>query len=308
MHRRVHIGGNHMKLLNYMIIVLGLMTASAFSHAGVVKKVANKGNKKLVLIQLEGESVKKKDILLVEKNGRPMGLVYVMKAKPNMAYGVLAKGKVVVGATTRPYKKKSAKAGTKKQDRTQQKGTFKNFIFGDDVFYSVMFGSAMNTMTVKDTNGNKTDVEGSGVNFKFSYDYPLLESIWVRASIGYHDFAGEGPEGVECGSGSSSALCQSTIKYLVMDLTGRLMLWTGDYRPWVGVILGAYVPLSQDETTAVKQESVTNTSTYGVALGFDWRINKNWMIPLQAEYNLFPASPNVTANTITYRLGVGYSF
>ena len=59
-----------MKLLNYMIIVLGLMTASAFSHAGVVKKVANKGNKKLVLIQLEGESVKKKDILLVEKNGR----------------------------------------------------------------------------------------------------------------------------------------------------------------------------------------------------------------------------------------------
>lgn len=297
-----------MKTIKLATLLLVLAVSINFAQAGVVKKVAKKGSKKLVLIKLDGESVQKKDILLAEKNGRPTGLIYVMKTKGNMAYGVIAKGKVQVGATTKPYNKKKTAKKSKHMapvDRKQKKGTFKNFLYGDDVFYSVMFGSASNTMSVKDTSGDKSDVTGSGMNFKFNYDYPLLESIWVRAGIGYHDFAAENSTST---CGDDSLPCASTIKYLVMDLTGRLMFSTGAFRPWVGVILGAYVPLSQDDTTAVKQESVTNTSTYGAALGFDWKINNNWMIPIQAEYNVFPASPNVTANTIAYRLGLGYSF
>ena len=80
------------------------------------------------------------------------------------------------------------------------------------------------------------------------------------------------------------------------------------FSPWAGIILGLYIPMSEGSTTAVQPDSVTNTSTYGAVLGFDWVITKHWMVPFQAALQYFPSWRMLTHNTTTLHLGIAYSF
>ena len=84
------------------------------------------------------------------------------------------------------------------------------------------------------------------------------------------------------------------------------MFSTGGTRFWFGALYDILVPMTID-SKAVEEDSITNTSFYGAALGMDF-VFEPWLFTVQGEYGIFPPSDEVASTSIGVKLGLGYSF
>ncbi|MEO0335356.1 MAG: hypothetical protein AAF202_03125, partial [Pseudomonadota bacterium] len=212
-----------------------------------------------------------------------------------------------------------AKKGSTARKGKAAKGKMANNSSGDagassgssDSYWGLLVGFAQNSMSVKlkDEDGEDREevtMSGNGFSAKGLLDYKLLDNVWFRGTGGIEQFSTAGTE--DCGeSDPFDEACTTDIMYFALDLWGRYVITEGTFRPWLGAGFTLLVPLSKT-STALDEDSVTNTSVMSAGLGFDYFLSPTFYIPFQVEYGLLPSSEDVTANLIAIRLGAGFSF
>ena len=181
------------------------------------------------------------------------------------------------------------------------------------MFWGLIAGFAQNSMDVKlkDNNGDDrgdVSMSGNGFSAKGLLDYKLLESVWFRGMAGIEQF--NTTAGNECGNNDpdyDNAACETDIMYISLDLWGRYVFSSGSFRPWAGAGFSLLVPMSKT-STALDEDSITNTSVMAAGFGFDWFTSDTFYVPFQVEYGLLPSSDDVTASLIAVRVGAGFAF
>ncbi|MCB0384626.1 MAG: hypothetical protein KDD43_04465 [Bdellovibrionales bacterium] len=286
-----------------LVLVASLVLANPSAWAARVTKV--KGKK--VLINLEGEPAKKGQIFyVVDEKGRKKGVVKIRSIKGDKAIGKLGKGKAKKGYALleRTGKGGGKKAGgDKAAEAPKDSGTTMS---SSQMGWGLLLGMGMDSMEVDldITPAEKASLSGSGMSYKALFDYALFEKIWFRGTLGIENFEAEGDKK---SSACDNKTCAVSIQYLSLDFWGRYLFSLGTFRPWLGAGFTLWFPMSQ-ETTALEEDSITNTSVMGIGGGFDWFMNPSFYIPFQVEYGLLPASEQVSATVISIRFGLGMNF
>lgn len=279
-------------LSTFLLLLTLFITPFESAQAAKVFKV--KGRK--VLIKLQETEAKKGEVFyLVNKKGRKKGIIRILKIKGSKAIAKVTRGKAKKGYKLKVRNKKE-KSVAKKSSKGSPKG---------DSFLGVTtgFGSSNMTATIE-TSSKTVDLTGSSMSLKALYDYAIFEKIWFRGLTGYESFNVGGASDSNC---TPSGECEAKIGYLTADLWGRFLFSLSSMRPWIGAGFNLLFPLSKS-ATVINEESISNTSVIAIGGGIDWFINSTSFVPIQIEYEIFPKSAQVSANTIHIRAGYGWSF
>lgn len=286
-----------------LLLALALVVLSTPSAwAAKVSKV--KGKK--VLIDLEGEPAKKGQVYyVVDEQGRKKGVLKIMSVKGEKAIAKMGKGKAKKGMGLLA-KEGGGEGGDKEKGDKPEGKESSGSASSSEMAAGLMLGMSMDSMEVDldVTPAQKASLAGSGMSYKALFDYALFEKIWFRGFLGIENFAAEGDK---ASSACENKVCAVTIQYLTLDFWGRYLFSLGTFRPWLGAGFSLWFPMSQD-TTALEEDSITNTSVMAVGGGFDWFINPSFYIPFQVEYGMLPASEQVSATVIAIRAGLGMTF
>ena len=287
----------------FTILCTLLFLISLSAQAAKIAKV--KGKKVYIMLDSRIEAQKGDIFVVMDKKGKKKGLIKVKKVKGSRALGSL-KGKAKKGWTLKlrgSTKKAKGKKGKEDRYAHLKKGT------ASGSYYGVMAGFATNSMTATIDQSNSTtadvDMSGSGFSGRLLFDYALWTSIWFRGMLGIENFATEGDKKI-CGSNNDEA-CDVEISYLSLDLWGRYVFSSGNFRPWIGLGFNLLFPSSK-ASTAIDEDSITSTSVFAGGLGFDWFFKPDMYLPVQFEYGMYPASNTVSANYMAIRFGVGIDF
>jgi hypothetical protein len=296
------------------IVVLFLIVFAELGHTAQV--VGVKGKK--LLINLKGEPAQKGDLFyLLNPAGKKTAIIKIMQIRGNKALALLGKGRAQKGYTLQYRPKKSSTAKGSKSKGGKASGSSSSVANASpstgkpDSFWGLMVGFAQNSMNVKlknDAGGvrDEASMSGSGFSAKGLLDYKLLDNVWFRGMGGVEQFSTAGEK--ICGeSDPFEDTCTTDIMYFALDLWGRYVISEGSFRPWIGAGFTLLVPLSKS-STALREDSITNTSVMSGGLGFDYFTSDSFYIPFQVEYGLLPSSEDVTASLIAVRIGAGFSF
>ncbi len=287
-----------------------------FSFAAEAAKVAKVKGKK-VLINLDGDPAQVGDIYYtLTPQGKKAGIIKLQKIKGNQAIAILGKGRALpgYGLEYRTPKGSTAKsssgtAGVEEAIASDSGGSTSGS--SKKMFWGGMVGFSMDTMDVdlKDGNGATratAGLTGSAFSVKGLFDYELLQQVWFRGTAGLEGFKASGSS--VCGdSPTFGQACDVDINYLAMDLWGRYLFSTGDYRPWLGVGFSLLFPMTK-KASAVEEGSISNSSVMAFGGGLDWFISKDMYVPIQLEYGILPESEDVSAHMIALRVGLGIPF
>lgn len=275
-----------------------------FSLAGFTAEVS-KVKGKSVLIKLEGEPAQSGDeYFLLNSSGKKRALIRIAKVKGDRAIGKVTKGKAQAGMILQHRQEKSASAGRANQRSSSTSSSDSKMYWGG------VIGISQNSMdvVVKDTNNNTVGTSSmSGMSFsaKGLFDFAILdEMLWFRGLAGLQGFSASGSS--ICGVGNSQT-CNAELYYLTADFLGRWVFMPDSFRPWIGGGLGLMFPASKD-SSALDSSSIGTTSAYIAALGVDWFMSPQFMIPIQLEYNMLPKSDEVEASFIALRAGFAVPF
>lgn len=287
-----------------LLVFTSIFFLTTFLQSAEAHEVTKVKGKK-VLIMIEDGAMKKGMLFYtLTSTGKKKGIIKILKVKNSRAIGKLMKGKAKPGYTllVRKKKSKTAKKGKKKRGKRGKKSRASEQKTAS-MYWGGMLGFAQNTMSVKFPNDAGTaDLSGSGMSAKGLFDFALFSSLWFRGLVGAETFDVKGT--ATQASCNSSTDCKVTLTYLTADLWGRFIFSKGSFRPWGGAGFLLLFPMTKD-VTALDEKSVTNTSNFALGLGFDWYIGKSSFIPFQVEYDLYPSSEQVTANSIAVRIGFG---
>lgn len=272
------------------------------TEAARVYKVTNK----TVFIELDGESPQVDDVyVLLDAEGKRRGLVKIKVMKNGKAKGLLGKGRAEEGWTAQ-FVDKTKTAGGKKRRGGGQDGAVSSV---NRSYWGAMVGLGMNKMSVDvDNNADSTaDVTESLSGMSFAgaglFDYGFMPQLWFRGLAGLRGLKAEGGTQVGC----SNSTCSVDIYYISVDLWGRFLFATENFRPWIGGGFSLMFPATKT-TTALQSASVTNTSILALGGGFDWFVSPTLFIPFQIEYGMLPKSQTVEASQIMGRIGFGIPF
>lgn len=277
--------------------ILSLLLFVSFSYAFAADITKVKGNK--ALINLDGIEAAEGDVFFaIDSNGKKKGIIKIDKIKGEKAIGSISKGKAQVGWT---LTKRGSKAAS--QDETVSPSSSKKGFTASthDSFIGGMVGYGMDSAEVTLDSGSVASLSGGGISAKGFFDYRLFPNIWFRGFAGIENFNGTGSN--VCGG----ATCDVKIMYITFDFWGRYVFSEKEFRPWLGGGFTLLFPMSKS-STAIEENSITTTSTYGVGGGADWFISKDGFIPMSVEYQLFPSSNSSKAHIIALRFGYGMSF
>lgn len=76
---------------------------------------------------------------------------------------------------------------------------------------------------------------------------------------------------------------------------------------WAAAGMAIKYPIGKS-TTALRADDIKMTYTIAASLGLDYFINNKNFIPASLEYQLFPSSDTVSANSIMVRAGYGWAY
>ncbi|MCB0421124.1 MAG: hypothetical protein KDD61_09010 [Bdellovibrionales bacterium] len=300
-----YIGNLLVLILSTVIIFVLPFQNNAQAHE--VSKV--KGKKVLITVE-DGEMGQNLLFYTLTPSGKKTGIVKIMKVKNSRAIGKILKGKVKAGYLLQLREKKGQKSAQKSSDRKSNRRDKTSDATGN-MYWGGIFGFATSSMSVKFANDAGTaDLTGSGMSAKGLFDFALFNSLWFRGLVGAEIFDVKGTAKDSAGAATAacnnSSECKVALTYLSADLWGRYIFSKGGFRPWVGAGFLLLFPLSK-EVTALDEKSVTNTSNFALGGGFDWFFGKkkNMFVPFQVEYDLYPSSEQVSANSIAVRIGFG---
>ena len=284
------------------------------SSLAATKIYAVRGNK--VIVQFDGTSVKKGDILRVyDANRKGVGLIKIIGIKGKRGFAKL-KGKAEKGFLARVVKRKGKKPTKGKQKQNVAKAG-QDPVSGDNpeeafenprskgpkklkLTLGAMVGYTNNTMDIEESNQSYS-LSGSSISFKGYGDIAINQNLGVRVMAGLQAFEVSGNDSV----GDSREV---TINYITLDALARYNFSPGKWNPWAGFSFGIYLP-SSSETNALDNDTISTTNIYGPAFGIDYQYSDKLVIPIQFDYGIYPPSDNVTATSLgLLRAGIGYRF
>lgn len=278
-----------------MKFIVSLLLLAFINPAFAADITKVKGDK--ALINLDGLEATEGDVFFaIDSNGKKKGLIKIDKVKGDKAIASISKGKAQVGWTLAKRAAKGDITPSSRRSRSSVSSTNTMFIGG-------MLGLGRDSAEVSLDSGQVASLSGMGLSFKGFFDYKLFPNIWFRGFAGIENFNGEGQS--ICGTGGTK--CDVKIMYITFDFWGRYVFSEKDFRPWLGGGFTLLFPMSKS-STAIVENSITTTSTYGVGGGADWFISPTSFIPMSVEYQLFPSSAQAKASIIAGRIGYGMSF
>ena len=279
--------------LHLAIIIVFSVCFFNFSNLSWSAEVrAVKGKK--ILINLQEDNFKVGDVLRIENpDGKYVGLAKITRVKGTVAEAI-TKGKAEKGykLKLRPPKAKVAKSSSSQSGESKTRYGF-----------AVGYNTAKADIDLP--SGTKVALSGSGFSVKGLMDFDLLAWLKIRGLAGLEQFNVGGKNDLTAQPQGCGGECTAEINYLSADVWGRVPFGSGNFQPWVGIGFDILFPLSK-KSTALDEDSITNTSIIAIGGGFDWKLKSGKYFPIQIEYNLYPSTDEVSANTLALR--VGYVF
>jgi hypothetical protein len=297
-----------MKLTSLIFLSLFL---GSYSFAAKVTKV--KANK--VLIDLEGALVEvNQKIYVLNSSGKKIGLATITQVKNGKAIAIVNKGtpqgaegvEIIENVISADPESMNANAGAK----TSTKGIYRL----NGVKIAGLLTLISNSMTTKQADGtmpipNQENValKGSSFGLSGSIDYPVVDWLTLRGLGGYEPFVAEGSAKFSSCDGATSRNCTANLIYLSAAGYVRFDIIKSKTMVWVAFGGATKFPLAKS-TTALRADDVKMTFTIAAAAGIDYFINNKNYIPASLEYQLFPSSDTVSANSLMLRAGYGWSY
>lgn len=292
-----------------ILLALSLLFSSVLAQASTVSAV--KGQK--VLILLEGGAVEPGDefFVLNPANKKRTGIIRIKQVKSGKALADLVKGRAMAGYTLQAKAPSAMSADVnpateEAEAPVQRSDTSYLRVIKDS--YGVIGSYLMNSMdadvSYKDGFGisHKASVSMSGSGFGAGgfYDYAFSSDFIGHAVATIEQFNVSGSAAEAACGGSTS--CDAKINYLSMYGLVKWYALKGKYRGWVGGGLGYMLALSKS-SSALNESQISTNQVFTFALGSDIQMSRKNYIPVSLEYNMFPSSSTVKANSIILRAG-----
>lgn len=285
-----------------------LLAAILFSWNTFAARVLQSKNGK-VMIDLEGATVAiNQNAVLVNAQNKRVAIVQVNQVKNGKAIATITKGQSQGNETVNFIAARSAEGPTTKESGSSQ--VYRT----NSKKVSVVVSLISNTMTTKQADGssptpNVEDVAMKGSTFGVTgvLDWPVLSSVVLRGTFGYEPFKATGTALYTSCDNLTSKDCTADITYLSAGGYVRYDFTKTRTQFW-GALGGTLkFPLAKS-TTALKQDDIKMTMTYGAALGLDFFLSNKAFIPVSVEQQFFLKSDTVSASIFLMRIGYGQAF
>lgn len=292
------------KTVSSLIFTLALIMGLQAHAAKVVQAKNGK-----VLIDLEGE---KADInqtgVLVNADNKRVAIVQITQVKNGKAIATVTKGQTQGNEKVTLIIPKTAGTVNAPADTGNQ--VYRT----NSKKMSVLLSMMSNSMTTKQTDGvaltpSTEDVGMKGSTFGITgvVDWPVTPSLILRGTGGYEPFKASGTASSNKCNNLTSTNCTADITYLSAGAYARYDFTKSRTQFW-GALGGTFkLPLSKS-TTALKQDDIKMTMTYGLAGGMDFFISNKNFIPVSLEQQFFLKSDTVSASIMMIRVGYGQTF
>ena len=290
-----------------LILILSFLFFSTQAWAAKVTQV--KGKK--ALIDLESDSAYVGDkFFVVDAAGKRRGLVTIVQIKGSRAVADVNKGSATAGFKLVLAKPGSGQAkGSSKSVSSKSSSTSSAVSSKLQPGWGLMGNMIMGSMSAKfrgsepPNETRTTNMTGTNFGFEGFYDYTFGSNFSLRMSGAYQMFNLNGSTVNNDCRGSNT--CTVNISYLGGYGLLRYHFNHGAFASWAGIGGGMLLPLG---TSSNVISTASINMVYGVAFGADYKLSRTNYIPFSFEYNIFPATTNVTSNMMILKAGYGWYF
>ncbi len=290
------------------LIVLLALTLSFQAHAA---KVVQAKNGK-VLIDLEGETASaNQNAVLINAENKRVAIVQISQIKNGKAIGSVTKGQAQGNEKVTLIAPKATGDDT----ATATESTGSNQVYRTtSKKMSVVLSLMSNSMTTKQSNGAQPTpltedvaMKGSTFGVTGAIDWPLASSLVLRGTLGYEPFKATGTASTNMCDNLNSTNCTADITYLSTGGYARFDFNKSRTQFWAALGGTLKFPVSKS-TTALKQDDIKMTMTYGIAAGLDFFLSNKTFVPVSLEQQFFLKSDTVSASITMIRVGYGQTF
>lgn len=293
------------RISSSLIVLLALTLGFQANAAKVVQAKNGK-----VLIDLEGETANpNQNAVLINADNKRVAIVQISQVKNGKAIGTVTKGQAQGNEKVTLIVPKS---GT---DTASSESSGGNQVYRtSSKKMSVVLSLMSNSMTTKQSNGAQPtptteDVSMKGSTFGVTgvVDWPFTSSLILRGTFGYEPFKATGTASSNMCDNLTSTNCTADITYLSAGGYARYDFTKSKTQFWAALGGTFKFPMSKS-TTALKQDDIKMTMTYGAAGGLDFFLSNKTFIPVSLEQQFFLKSDTVSASIMLIRVGYGQAF
>lgn len=294
------------RISNSLIILLALTLCFQANAAKVVQAKNGK-----VLIDLEGETASpNQNAVLINADNKRVAIVQISQVKNGKAIGTVTKGQaqgnekvtLIVPKSGGDTASADSSGGGNQVYRTSSKKM------------SVVLSLMSNSMTTKQSDGAQptpttedVSMKGSTFGVTGAVDWPFTSSLVLRGTLGYEPFKTTGTATTNMCDNLTSTNCTADITYLSAGGYARFDFNKSRTQFWAALGGTFKFPMSKS-TTALKQDDIKMTMTYGAAGGMDFFLSNKTFIPVSLEQQFFLKSDTVSASIMMIRVGYGQAF
>lgn len=290
------------------LIILLALTLSV--HVQAAKVIQSKNDK--VLIDLEGENASpNQNAVLINSENKRVAIVQILQVKNGKAIATVTKGQTQGNETVTLIVPKSADTSAAAPAETSSP----NQVYRtNSKKMSVLLSMMSNTMSTKQSDGGSPTPLTEDVGMKDStfgitgaVDWPVSPVFILRGTLGYEPFKASGTASSNKCDNLSSTSCTADISYLSAGGYARYDFTKSRAQFWGGLGGTLKFPISKT-STALKQDDIKMTMTYGLAGGIDFFLSNKTFVPVSIEQQFFLKSDTVSASIMMIRVGYGQTF
>ena len=282
------------------------LTFSSLCSAAVVAQVKNEK----VLIDSQQDQLNIGDeFYLLNSDEKKTGLIRITSVKEGKAVATLIKGTAQGGETLAAYSTQSLSTSEQPQD-TASTATYRL----TSRKLSLLVGLINNTMVARESDGvppkpnfDDATMTGSTIGVLGAFDYPLNNWFEMRLTAGYEPFTVAGSTSINGCDNATTRDCSTDISYLSLGAFARFDLYKSKSLVWLGLGGTVRFPIAK-KSTALRNDDINISSSYGVSAGVDFFLTHKMYIPLSLDQQFILGSDTVKANFLALRAGIGLAY
>ena len=152
-----------------------------------------------------------------------------------------------------------------------------------------------------------SNLNGQSYGLTAAVDLSTNQLLSWRGSAGYESFKASSSDSQLSCPARSNTTCHVDINYLNLGLSSRFNINQNTAQFWLGLGLNIKYPLSKN-ATALSENDIHTTMTYGILAGLDLKVSANSFIPFSIEQQYFLKSDTVKAELAMFKIGFGQNF
>lgn len=292
---------------NKIFFLFLLSFFALFSEAAKISQVKNSK----VMIDLEEDEARvNQEFNILNSKNKKIGYGRILQVKNGKAVGLLSSGNPTGNEKIKLLTKK------KKSDYDDEDNSYRDPVLfrANSKRLSGVIGTLNNSMTTKQSDGvnptpnvENVSMSGSSIGFTAVIDWPMNHWFTFRGTAGYEPFKASGAAQRNVCQNLTTTNCTAEINYLSAGGYARAEFFKLNGLFW-GAVGGTFkVPMSKS-ATALKEDDIKFTTTYGFATGYDFFINTKNFIPFSLEQQYFLKSDTVDASIFMIRIGFGVNY